>query len=223
MKNLLGLILLALVSTSHAESVQLKFSSLDDTTYTKLKITGSPLSHQTLAYGSYNFREKIGSNPSTTFSGFCVDPFQYASSDYKTYQKNDLAITDFVNNGTIRLANARKLFDNAYDSLAGDDFKTAGFHIALWEIFHDDLSTSTGTIQALIGSGGTNTTVLGHANNFLAALNGWVIKNEYNITFYKNAYKQDYVSVQPVPVPAAAWLFGSALIGFVTISNRRRV
>lgn len=26
-----------------------------------------------------------------------------------------------------------------------------------------------------------------------------------------------------VPVPAAAWLFGSALLGFVTISNRRRV
>jgi hypothetical protein len=27
----------------------------------------------------------------------------------------------------------------------------------------------------------------------------------------------------PVPLPAAAWLFGSALLGFVTLSNRRKV
>lgn len=27
----------------------------------------------------------------------------------------------------------------------------------------------------------------------------------------------------PVPLPAAAWLFGSALFGFITLSNRRRV
>jgi hypothetical protein len=27
----------------------------------------------------------------------------------------------------------------------------------------------------------------------------------------------------PVPLPAAVWLFGSALVGFVTVSNRRRI
>jgi hypothetical protein len=26
-----------------------------------------------------------------------------------------------------------------------------------------------------------------------------------------------------VPLPAAAWLFGSALLGFMTVSNRRKV
>lgn len=29
--------------------------------------------------------------------------------------------------------------------------------------------------------------------------------------------------ISAVPLPAAAWLFGSALIGFITLSNRRRV
>lgn len=29
--------------------------------------------------------------------------------------------------------------------------------------------------------------------------------------------------VAPVPLPAAAWLFGSALLGFVSLSNRRKV
>lgn len=32
-----------------------------------------------------------------------------------------------------------------------------------------------------------------------------------------------YVSVPSVPLPAAAWLFGSALLGFVMTSSRRRV
>jgi hypothetical protein len=31
------------------------------------------------------------------------------------------------------------------------------------------------------------------------------------------------VNLTPVPLPAAAWLFGSALIGFVTLSRRRRI
>lgn len=31
------------------------------------------------------------------------------------------------------------------------------------------------------------------------------------------------VRLSPVPLPAAAWLFGSALIGFMFVSNRRRV
>ncbi len=33
----------------------------------------------------------------------------------------------------------------------------------------------------------------------------------------------DAVRISPVPLPAAAWLFGSALIGFVTIARRKRV
>lgn len=31
------------------------------------------------------------------------------------------------------------------------------------------------------------------------------------------------VNLSPVPLPAAVWLFGSALIGFMFVSNRRRV
>ena len=31
------------------------------------------------------------------------------------------------------------------------------------------------------------------------------------------------ISLNPVPLPAAAWLFGSAIIGFVSLSNRRKV
>jgi hypothetical protein len=41
----------------------------------------------------------------------------------------------------------------------------------------------------------------------------------------QNAFETDNHAfrVSPVPLPAAAWLFGSALLGFVTLSNRRKV
>jgi hypothetical protein len=41
----------------------------------------------------------------------------------------------------------------------------------------------------------------------------------------QNAFETDNhaFKVSAVPLPAAAWLFGSALLGFVTLSNRRKV
>lgn len=41
----------------------------------------------------------------------------------------------------------------------------------------------------------------------------------------QNAFETDNhaYKVSAVPLPAAAWLFGSALLGFVTLSNRRKV
>jgi hypothetical protein len=38
-----------------------------------------------------------------------------------------------------------------------------------------------------------------------------------------NAYALENVTPSAVPLPAAAWLFGSALFGFVSLSNRRKV
>lgn len=37
------------------------------------------------------------------------------------------------------------------------------------------------------------------------------------------ALVSENVSLNPVPLPAAVWLFGSALLGFVSLSNRRKV
>ena len=35
--------------------------------------------------------------------------------------------------------------------------------------------------------------------------------------------QSDFTSQNPVPVPAAVWLFGSALIGFIGFSRRRKI
>lgn len=50
----------------------------------------------------------------------------------------------------------------------------------------------------------------------------------FNDSYKGDADYDDYVvgvnfTPSPVPLPAAAWLFGSALLGFVSLSNRRKV
>ena len=48
----------------------------------------------------------------------------------------------------------------------------------------------------------------------------------FNDSFGGDADYDDFVvgvRLSPVPLPAAAWLFGSALVGFMFVSNRRRV
>ena len=48
----------------------------------------------------------------------------------------------------------------------------------------------------------------------------------FNDSYSGDADFDDFVvgvKLQPVPLPAAAWLFGSALLGFMTVSNRRKV
>ena len=42
-------------------------------------------------------------------------------------------------------------------------------------------------------------------------------------TGQSDSYVNQVAAVSAVPLPAAAWLFGSALMGFVIVSNRRKV
>ena len=58
----------------------------------------------------------------------------------------------------------------------------------------------------------------------LSALNSGDFRVGLHVQAIAPGDKSDsYVNVSPVPLPAAAWLFGSALIGFISLSNRRKV
>lgn len=217
-KLLLSLLLLAVSLSVNAETVKLKFVSVDKVISTKTKITGSSISGRNVAMGSYNFDIKNQG----VFSGFCVDPYQWANGNYKDYTKSALDASDFNNNGVTRFANAQKLFDNAYSSVS-TAVQAAGFHLALWEIFHDNLNVNTGNIK---GIHGTNQNMLSIASTFLNQLAGWSITDKYSIDFYKNSHYQDYViaTLNPpsqVPLPAALPMLISGLIGLGFVRRRK--
>lgn len=94
------------------------------------------------------------------------------------------------------------LFEGEHEGMAGDDIlltNTAdGLDYHLGVDFSQSLSLATGSYVF---------TLSGFAMN---ALDGSV-------------YSDYELSIKAVPLPAAAWLFGSALIGFISYSARRRV
>ena len=204
--------LLLLSTNAFATSVGLNFVSVNTAVSTNVSVNSSNIN---TSIGSYNLNS-AGAN----LVGFCVDPYQWASYAVTTYDKSSLDATDFFSgNGATRFTNAQKLFDNAYATLSGAT-QTAGFHLALWEIFHDDLNTTVGVIT---GTSTSNVGMLTAANDYLSALNGWSKTNAYHLTFYGSGQHQDFLVANPsaVPVPAALPLFASSLLGFGAMYRRK--
>lgn len=204
-----------LSTTVQASTVDFNYVSPNTTVTTSVSVNSSSL----YTYmGSYNLS---ASDVPGTLVGFCVDPFQLASNTPSAYESSSLDASDFTSgDGANRLTNAQKLFDNAYAGLSGAE-QTAGFHLALWEIFHDDLNTTSGIISSLSSS---NAGMLAAANTFLTALSGWSTTNAYDLTFYGNGQQQDFVAASPsaVPVPAALPLLVSGLLGFGVMRRRNK-
>lgn len=206
------------VQKETANSVKLKFSSIDKAIVSQVKINGSPFSQKNVYIGSYN----LDIQGEGVFSGFCVDPYQSASSSYGFYDKSSLDPTDFNNHGTTRFANAQKLFDHAYSTLT-TAAQTAGFHLALWEIFHDDLNVLTGGIKA---DSVSNPAMLSAASDFLGDLAGWDITKKYSIDFFKSVCNQDFIIAKlnppsEVPLPAALPMFLTGLAGLGFMRRRK--
>jgi hypothetical protein len=210
------LMVAALVSSTQAFAENVKFTSYQDTVTTRTRVDGVK---RWDVLGNYNLTVD-GQNA----VGFCVDPFQELSTTYKTYNASTLDASDFVNYGDIRLNYVQRLFDNAYDTLNGDATRTAGFHLALWEIFTDYGNLNAGRVRVVnSANSGTNTAVVSIASQFLGSLAGWDVLDKYSFTFYQSDIYQDFLVAKPaaVPVPAALPLFLSAIAGFGVMRRRK--
>ncbi len=100
--------------------------------------------------------------------------------------------------------------------------------LAIWEVANERTQTIT-NYSVASGSGsffadsGYNPKVVSQANAWLDLLDtsAWRANELDNLVALVHPTYQDFVA-QVVPIPAAAWLFGSALVGTVVLGRRKQ-
>lgn len=173
------------------------------------------------------------------FIAWCVDPLHWLKSSVSQYSVGGVSdmLTVF---GASRVSDLQNLADHFYGSV-DTAVESAAFQIATWTVLYGkDSVGNDGVYDFGKNSGSTfrawdlDWDVKKLAINYLTNLDNGKATDHYKIHYlFDDSNKQwcDKDSTQdlvtftpsPVPLPAAAWLFGSALLGFVSLSNRRRV
>lgn len=175
---------------------------------------------------------------------WCIDPVQYAASNV-SYTWDLVALEEAPDPGPVmgveNAADMRLLFGNVYTDILGGTAPITGvdrgvlfdaFQLAIWEISKetsDIYSLSGGVFQA-----DAPDAAKAQADLWLSALNALndgtasafdadaIANNLFALTGNNgDGSVQDYI-VAVVPLPAAVWLFGSALLGMVGVGYRRR-
>jgi len=115
---------------------------------------------------------------------------------------------------------------------SGTKVERAALQAAIWEVMYDGLSDTVG--DALDDSGifdfMSTGTVLNDFSTYLSELFIYADSRGDNpfsfasMEHYKVAKsdRQDHIVYNPVPLPGAIWLFGSALVGFAGFRKYRR-
>ena len=167
------------------------------------------------------------------YYAFCLEPNEALKDGYKVYDV--VALADAPDSGVSgamgdRAEDLKLLFGNVYPDFSQSiDTQTAiALQIAVWEIANE----STGTYD-VINDGPSDTTkgdfyvanqnaARAQAQEWLDEINNdnWTEKADGLVALIGPENRQDFVA-QVVPIPAAAWLFGSALFGMAGIGYRR--
>lgn len=195
-----------------AETVTLHYAGPGSVLTTQVTL---PTGTRNYLVGNYRLEP---SGPADSFLAFCVDPFQWASGSDLTYDKSSLA--NFLSGSATRLAEVTSLFGHAYAGTIGDATKAAGFQLALWEVFNDNKSLSTGVVRT---TSSTSVAAKTEAQRLLDALPAWTSTpgNTYQLTMYSNGAQQDFLAATPVPEPeTVALLLGG--LALLCVATRRR-
>ena len=223
-KNLraaVALSLLAVASAANADIVSLRDQGSNLTVPSPIFINGGDFSGSVTGYiGSYT----IGLQTSaTSFVAYCVDPFQHSNSNYQSYSLSTLVAANLPEVEAVRFGEVTKLYANAYAGSLANATKSAGFQIALWEVWHDDKNLADGKIRKADDS---NSAIFTEAQTLLTDLAGWTASTVPALTLYSNGTYQDYVvpagqpgSVFPIPEPGT---YALLLAGFGVLGLARR-
>lgn len=169
-----------------------------------------------------------------SFAAFCLDLDQWLSMP----SQYEVTSTPFAGNALSSMQNGaiQALFNTGYNPAnLGNDAYSAGFQLALWEIVNEVLDVgetydvTTGDFFTKNEDSGDNAARTA-ANTLLAGLTGPQTGN-WRLVFLQSRDgndggdkrdSQNLVTVAPVPLPAAGWVFLAALGGLGLAARRRR-
>jgi hypothetical protein len=137
-----------------------------------------------------------------SFAGTVIDAGTFTQSG-DTYNPSPYSgvFTDIIN-FEVGSSGLSLLFEGDHEGMAGNDILLTntfdGTEYHLGSTFSESLSLATGS--------------------YVFTLSGFALNA------FSDAIYSDYdLAITAVPLPAAAWLFGSALFGFISYSVRRKV
>lgn len=172
------------------------------------------------------FTQNLLPGPAGYFIGICLDTAEGITvGNTYTWDVDDVAnapIDNLPQMGATKAADIALLIGGVLggqlaNALAMTNAQATALQWAIWEIVNE----TTGTYGLDTGTWGRGSSAL--ADGWLANLNGG---NQAGWTPAKNLYALVNRSVQDflvqTPIPAAAWLLGSGLLGLFGISRRRR-
>jgi hypothetical protein len=170
------------------------------------------------------------------FYAFCLEPNEFLL-DPETYNVVDLAnapVSGVSGAMGSRADDMRLLLGNVYPdfSVAISNQKATALQIAIWEIANETNTVydveATSNDRGVFYVNNYDLTARKDAQKWLDAINdgtftGAALTNLVGLVAINSdgTNRQDFVA-QVVPIPAAAWLFGSALIGAVGLGRRKQ-
>jgi hypothetical protein len=241
---------LAFSGQAAADTVTANYSNVSPGTNVGYRLTGNTGAFTTTTAGVFNFTATdagpILTYETNKFVSFCIDlddtikanpqvwdvvslanaPNPSSSRSMGPDKAGDLAKLLGGVLGT-SLNNAR---NTASYNLGGSGLtldaaqRAAALQIAIWEIVWEDSNNAYGVADGQLQFNlGANNVIRQQANYWLANLSDYMMGGLVGLTSpteIGGIKTQDFIG--QVPIPAAAWLFGSALIGVAALGRRNR-